>query len=302
MKEFESMITKCMLAAVLCCSFPARGYSATPEPKVELLWPGGAPGAAGTDDLDKPSLSIFLPPAGRATGSGVVICPGGGYGGLAVDYEGKDIARWLNSMGIAGFMLKYRLGPRYHHPAPLLDAQRAIRTLRSRAAELGISPDSIGIWGFSAGGHLASSASTHFDAGDPKAADPIDRVSSRPDFAILAYPVISFTTEYTHKGSRENLLGKDPDPKLVEYLSSEKQVTRDTPPTFLFHTDEDVVVPPENSVLYDLALRKAGVPAEMHVFQRGPHGVGLAATDQTLVVWQQVLANWLRTRGWEKTH
>ena len=286
----------------MCCSFPARGYSATPEPRVELLWPGGAPGAVGTDDLDKPSLSIFLPPAGRATGSAVVICPGGGYGGLAVDYEGKDIARWLNSMGIAGFMLKYRLGPRYHHPAPLLDAQRAIRTVRSRAAEFGISPDSIGIWGFSAGGHLASSASTHFDAGDPKAADPIDRVSSRPDFAILAYPVISFTTEYTHKGSRENLLGKDPDPKLVEYLSSEKQVTRDTPPTFLFHTDEDVVVPPENSVLYYLALRKAGVPAEMHVFQRGPHGVGLAATDQTLVVWQQVLANWLRTRSWEKTH
>ena len=302
MKKFESLITICMFAAVMCCSFPARGYSATPEPRVELLWPGGAPGAVGTDDLDKPSLSIFLPPAGRATGSGVVICPGGGYGGLAVDYEGKDIARWLNSMGIAGFMLKYRLGPRYHHPAPLLDAQRAIRTVRSRAAEFGISPDSIGIWGFSAGGHLASSASTHSDAGDPKAADPIDRVSSRPDFAILAYPVISFTTEYTHKGSRENLLGKDPDPKLVEYLSSEKQVTRDTPPTFLFHTDEDVVVPPENSVLYYLALRKAGVPAEMHVFQRGPHGVGLAATDQTLVVWQQVLANWLRTRNWEKTH
>jgi len=285
----------------MCCSFPARGYSATPEPRVELLWPGGAPGAVGTDDLDKPSLSIFLPPAGRATGSAVVVCPGGGYGFLAVDHEGKQIAQWLNSMGIAAFMLKYRLGPRYHHPAPLLDAQRAIRTVRSRAAEFGISPDSIGIWGFSAGGHLASSASTHFDAGDPKAADPIDRVSSRPDFAILAYPVISFTTEYTHKGSRENLLGKDPDPKLVEYLSSEKQVTRDTPPTFLFHTDEDVVVPPENSVLYYLALRKAGVPAEMHVFQRGPHGVGLAATDQTLVVWQQVLANWLRTRGWEKT-
>ena len=291
-----------MLAAVMCCSFPARGYSATPEPRVELLWPGGAPGAVGTDDLDKPSLSIFLPPAGRATGSAVVVCPGGGYGFLAVDHEGKQIAQWLNSMGIAAFMLKYRLGPRYHHPAPLLDAQRAIRTVRSRAAEFGISPDSIGIWGFSAGGHLASSASTHFDAGDPKAADPIDRVSSRPDFAILAYPVISFTTEYTHKGSRENLLGKDPDPKLVEYLSSEKQVTRDTPPTFLFHTDEDVVVPPENSVLYYLALRKAGVPAEMHVFQRGPHGVGLAATDQTLVVWQQVLANWLRTRSWEKTH
>ncbi|MBI4165077.1 MAG: alpha/beta hydrolase [Acidobacteria bacterium] len=272
------------------------------EPKVGPLWPGGAPGAVGNEDVDNPPLTIFLPPAGRATGSGVVICPGGGYGFLAVDYEGKQIAQWLNSMGIAGFVLKYRLGPRYHHPAPLLDAQRAIRTVRTRAAEFGISLNSIGIWGFSAGGHLASSVSTHFDAGDPKAADPIDRVSSRPDFAILAYPVISFTTEYTHTGSRDNLLGKNPDPKLVEYLSSEKQVTCDTPPTFLFHTDEDIAVPPENSVLYYLALRKAGVPAELHVFQRGPHGVGLAPTDQILSVWQQCLANWLKTRGWDKNH
>jgi acetyl esterase/lipase len=291
----------CMLASVMLLAASAGlANAATPEPKVELLWPGGAPGAIGAEEADKPSLTIFLPPAGRASGSGVVICPGGGYGGLAVDYEGKQIAQWLNSMGIAGFMLKYRVAPRYHHPAPLLDAQRAIRTVRARAAEFGVSPNSIGIWGFSAGGHLASSASTHFDAGNPKAADPVDRVSSRPDFAILAYPVISFTTEYTHKGSRDNLLGKDPDPKLVEFLSSEKQVTRETPPTFLFHTDEDVVVPPENSVLYYLALRKAGVPAELHVFQRGPHGVGLAPTDQTLSVWQQCLANWLRTRGWEK--
>lgn len=296
------MIAKCMLGAVLLCSFNTIGHAATAEPKVELLWPGGAPGGVAAEDADKPSLTIFLPPAGRATGSAVVICPGGGYGFLAVDHEGKQIAQWLNSMGIAAFVLKYRLGPRYRHPAPLLDAQRAIRTVRSRAAEFGVSPNAIGIWGFSAGGHLASSASTHFDTGDPKAADPIDRVSSRPDFAVLAYPVISFTTEYTHNGSRENLLGKNPDPKLVEYLSSEKQVTRDTPPTFLFHTDEDAAVPPENSVLYYLALRKAGVPAELHVFQRGPHGVGLAATDQTLSVWQQALANWLRTRGWEKNN
>jgi acetyl esterase/lipase len=145
------------MAFVVLLVFATRGICATPEPKVELLWPAGAPGAIGADDVDKPSLTIFLPPAGRATGSAVVVCPGGGYGFLAVDHEGKQIAQWLNSMGIAAFMLKYRLGPRYHHPAPLMDAQRAIRTVRSRAAEFGISPNSIGIWGFSAGGHLASS-------------------------------------------------------------------------------------------------------------------------------------------------
>ena len=205
--------------------------------------------------------------------------------------------RW----GITAFVLKYRLGPRYRHPAPLLDVKRAIRTVRRQAAEFGVSPRSIGVWGFSAGGHLASSASTHFDAGDPDAVDPIDRESSRPDFAVLAYPVITFRMEYAHKGSLEHLLGKDPDPKLIEYLSSEKQVKRDTPPTFLFHTDADSSVPPENSVLYYLALRQAGVPAELHVFERGPHGVGLAATNGSLSIWPQCLENWLNSRRWQQT-
>ena len=275
---------------------------AAAEDRVELLWPGEAPGAIGNEEADKPSLTIFLPPVGRATGTAVVVCPGGGYSSVAVENEGKPIAQWLNSMGIAAFVLRYRIGPRYGHPAPLLDVQRAIRTVRQRAKEFGVSPDSIGVWGFSAGGHFASSASTHFDRGDPGAAAPIDRVSSRPDFAILAYPVISFTTEYMHNGSRDSLLGSNPDPKLVEFLSSEKQVTRETPPTFLFHTNEDEPMPPENSVLYYMALRKAGVPAELHVFQRGEHGVSLAATDQTLSVWPHILANWLRTRAREKGH
>jgi len=231
---------------------------------------------------------------------GVVVCPGGGYGMLAMDHEGEQIARWLNSMGIAAFILKYRLGPRYHHPAPLLDAQRALRMVRYRAQQYGVAPDQIGVWGFSAGGHLASTLATHFDAGDPKASDPVERVSCRPDFAILAYPVISFTTEYVHRGSRENLLGKNPDPKLVELLSNERQVTKDTPPTFLFHTDEDDGVPPENSVLFYLALRKAGVPAEMHIYQRGPHGVGLASTDQVLSSWPDRLADWLSALNRER--
>ena len=203
------------------------------KPKPELLWPGGAPGALGAEDADRPSLSLYLPPAERATRTAVVVCPGGGYGHLAVDHEGDQIARWLNSFGVAAFVLKYRLAPRYRHPAPLQDAQRAIRTVRHRARDLNLAPDRIGIWGFSAGGHLASTAGTHFDAGNAAAADPIDRQSSRPDFLILGYPVISFTTEYTHRGSLRNLLGDNPDPKLVESLSNEKQVTAQTPPTLL---------------------------------------------------------------------
>jgi acetyl esterase/lipase len=207
-----------------------------PEPKVELLWPGGAPGAMGTEEIDKPSIAIYLPRQGaRKVRSGVVVCPGGGYGALAMDHEGQQVARWLNSLGVAAFVLKYRLGPKYRHPVELGDAQRAIRIVRTRAAEFGIDPDKIGIWGFSAGGHLASTASTHFDKGNPAASDPIDRAGSRPDFAVLCYPVVSFTTDYVHKGSRRNLLGDNPDPALEKLLSNELQVTRETPPTFLFH-------------------------------------------------------------------
>ena len=179
---------------------------------VELLWPRGAPGAVGGEDADKPSLTLYLPPAARANGTAVVVCPGGGYGHLALDHEGDQIGRWLNSFGVAAFVLQYRIAPRYHHPAPIQDAQRALRTVRSRASEWRVAPDRIGIWGFSAGGHLASTAGTHFDSGDPAAADPIERRSCRPDFLILAYPVISFTTEYTHRGSLRSLLGENPDP------------------------------------------------------------------------------------------
>ncbi|MBZ5514662.1 MAG: alpha/beta hydrolase [Acidobacteriia bacterium] len=269
-------------------------------PKIVPLWEGRAPGAVGDEDADKPTLALYLPPASTATGVGVVVCPGGAYAKLAMDHEGKQIAQWLNSIGIAAFVLKYRLGPRYHHPAPLLDAQRALRTMRWNAQKFHLNADDIGIWGFSAGGHLASTVATHFDNGDPRAVDPIDRVSCRPDFAILAYPVISFTTEYVHRGSMENLLGKNPDPKLVELLSNENQVTRETPPTFLFATDADRTVPPENSILFYLALRKAGVPAEIHIFQHGPHGVGLAPTDQVLSLWSHCLANWLKARSWHR--
>jgi acetyl esterase/lipase len=260
------------------------------------LWNGDAPGALGSEDRDRPTLTIYAP-FGEKVPTGVVVCPGGGYGGLADNHEGRQIANWLNSLGITAFVLKYRLGPRYHHPRELQDAQRAIRIVRSRAKEFGIAADRIGIMGFSAGGHLASTAGTHFDSGNAAATDPIEQVGSRPDFMVLGYPVISFITPYTHKGSVQNLLGDNPDPKLVESLSNELQVTPQTPPTFLFHTDADTVVPSENSVLFYLALRKNHVPAELHIFEKGPHGVGLALRDPALSMWPTLLANWFRVRG-----
>ena len=275
----------------------AHGQQQGAEPEVVVLWPDGAPGAVGSEDVDRPTLTLYAAPEQRVTGTGVVVCPGGAYRALAMDHEGVQIARWLNSIGVAAFVLKYRLGPRYHHPAPLDDAQRALRYVRLHAEKFRIDRDRVGIWGFSAGGHLASTAATHFDRGEPGAGEMIGRMSARPDFAILGYPVISFTTEYVHEGSRRNLLGENPDPKLVELLSNEKQVTADTPPTFLFHTNEDQGVPPENSVLFYLALRKASVPAELHIYERGRHGVGLAPTDLVLSSWPRRLADWLYSRG-----
>jgi len=266
-------------------------------PKTELLWPGKVPGAVGTEDVDKPTLTIYLPPKGQATGAGIVICPGGGYRNLAMDHEGRQEASFLNSMGISAFVLKYRLGPRYHHPIELGDAQRALRTVRARAQEFGVLPDRIGMMGFSAGGHLASSAATHFDAGKADSTDPIDRVSSRPDFLILGYPVISSDPAIAHAGSFKNLLGDNPDPKLLEELSNDLRVTPQTPPTFIFQTNADTTVVAENSVRFYLALRKAKVPAEMHIFENGPHGVGLSLDDPALSLWPTLLTNWLRGRG-----
>jgi acetyl esterase/lipase len=266
-------------------------------PKVELLWPDGAPGAKGTEETDKPSLTVFLPPEGKANGTAVVICPGGGYQFLAVDHEGKQIGEWLNKQGVTAFMLKYRIAPRYRHPAPLQDAQRAIRTVRARAKEWNVDPKRIGIWGFSAGGHLASTAGTHFDDGNPGAADPIEKASCRPDFLILCYPVITLEPPYAHMGSRNNLLGKNADPKLVESLCNDKQVTDKTPPTFIFHTDEDKGVPPENAILFYMALKKAKVPAELHIYEKGPHGVGLAQKLPAASSWPDRLADWMKGRG-----
>jgi acetyl esterase/lipase len=268
--------------------------------KIVLLWPDGAPGALGNDDGDRPTLDIFLPPQTTANGAAVVICPGGGYIQLDMIHEGKEMAEWFNTLGIAAFVLKYRLGPRYRHPVMLLDAQRALRYVRANADKFGISADRIGMIGFSAGGHLASTAATHFDFGNPTAADSIERVSSRPDFLILCYPVISFT-QYPHVGSRFMVLGEHPDPRLMDSLSNEKQVTAQTPPTFLFHMRDDKIVAPQNSVLFYMALLNAGVPAELHVYEKGQHGCALARTDPVLSSWTTRLTDWLKVRGLLRT-
>ena len=275
----------------------AGGRPAVPAGPIEIpLWVGEAPGALGQADADKPTLTAYPAPRG-GSGTAVVVAPGGGYGALAMEHEGRQVAYWFNSMGVSAFVLKYRLGPKYRHPVEIGDAQRAIRTVRARAAEFNIVPDRIGMMGFSAGGHLTSTAGTHFDAGKADASDPIDRAGSRPDFLILGYPVISFDSSITHAGSVRNLLGETPDPKLIEDLSNDLRVTPETPPTFLFHTTNDAGVPVENSVRFFLALRKARVPAEMHVFENGPHGVGLALSDPALSHWPTLLLNWLRARG-----
>jgi acetyl esterase/lipase len=280
----------------------ASGSAPTSAPRMELLWPGGAPGALGDADEDKPAVTIYPADPSRAVGTAVVVCPGGGYGMLASDHEGAQVARWLNTLGVTALVLRYRLGPRYHHPSMLVDAQRAVRYARSHASDLGVAPDRVGILGFSAGGHLASTAGTHFDDGDPHAADPIERAGSRPDFMVLGYPVITLEPPYAHEGSRQNLLGDAPDPKLVESLSNEKQVTARTPPTFLFHTTDDDAVPVENSVMFYLALRKAGVPAEMHLYAHGTHGVGLAPADPVLSTWPARAADWLKVIGMLPSH
>jgi acetyl esterase/lipase len=267
------------------------------EPRSFPLWEHNVPGALGNRDEDNPALTLYPSVNPRSSGTAVIVAPGGGYAVLAINHEGRQVANWLNSLGVTAFVLKYRLGPKYHHPIELGDAQRAIRLVRSRARDFGVRPDRIGMMGFSAGGHLASTAGTHFDSGNPAASDAIDRVSCRPDFLILAYPVISFVAPYSHSASAQHLLGKDPDPKIAEELSNDLHVTPETPPTFLFTTSTDKVVPPENSIAFYLALHKAGVPAELHVFQKGPHGVGLDLADPVLGQWPTLLASWMRERG-----
>lgn len=261
-------------------------------PEFRLLWPERAPMANGEADADKPGVWVY-PAKENANGAAIVICPGGGYSIHATDHEGVQPAKYFNSIGVTAFVLRYRLSP-YRHPVPLLDAQRALRFVRAHADEFRIDKHRIGIMGFSAGGHLTSTSVTHFDLGDAAAVDPVDKESSRPDFGILGYPVVSLTADYAHRGSGNNLFGKDATDEQLKSLSNELNVTKETPPLFLFHTSEDTGVPAENSVSFFLACRKAGVPAELHIYQHGLHGVGLANEHPALSQWINNAGTWLR--------
>jgi len=286
-----------------CCAFS--------QTQTLNIWPGAAPGSENWTQKETsfdtpigtvvfnvvtPTLTVYLPERPKATGTGIIIAPGGAFVALAIDLEGHNVARWLQDKGIAAFVLKYRLGPRYHHPAPLQDAARAIRTVRARATEWNVDPKRIGILGFSAGGHVASTIGTHSESGETDASDPIERVSSRPDLMILIYPVITMR-ELTHAGSKRMLLGENPSADLVTLLSNEEQVTKETPPAFLVHTANDPAVPVENSLRFAEALKKAGVPFELNVYERGPHGFGLGGKDPILSTWPQRCDEWLRRHG-----
>jgi acetyl esterase/lipase len=295
----------CLLTAIMAASCMAQN-------QVLPLWEDDPPNYRETGEVTvwdtsdivvvrsvrKPDLAVFLPSKKNATGQAVVVCPGGGYRVLAYDWEGSDIARWLNSKGIAAFVLKYRLpGSKSNiipHLSPLMDAQRAMRLVRSNAGKWNVDPGKIGIMGFSAGGHLASTLSTHFDPGNPSSSDPVERVSCRPDFSVLVYPVISFTGECAHSGSRSALLGEAPDEELVRYYSNELQVTGQTPPAILIHSNDDTGVPVENSILYFEALRANQVPAELHIYPYGGHGYSLAIGKGHLATWPDRVIDWIR--------
>ncbi len=270
------------------------------DPKSILLWPDGAPGAKGDKGQDKPTL-ILYPAANNPSGTAVVVCPGGGYGGLAMGHEGHDIAKWLNDNGISAFICNYRhRGKGYSHPYPLMDAQRAIRLVRAHSVKWKINPGKVGIIGFSAGGHLASSTATHDSIGELDQDDATNKLNCRPSFAILCYAVIGFEKPYTHKGSQRNLIGTDADEKLVNFYSNEEQVSKATCPTFLWHTAEDKAVPPENSVQFFLSCQKHGVPSALHVFEKGRHGIGLAKNNPTAKHWPQLCIDWIKQRGFLK--
>lgn len=286
------------VAALALAAAPARAA----DPTALRLWEGDAPGALGEEQSDKatndvPTITVYPAPAGTNTGAAIVICPGGGYGGLAA-HEGKPVADWANSHGMTGVVLRYRLGPKYHHPVMQQDVNRAIRLVRHRAAEWGVDPKRVGVLGFSAGGHEAATAATAFDAGKPDG-DAVDKQPCRPDVAVLIYPVITMTDPHTHKGSRSNLLGKDPAPELVEKTSREKQVSADTPPTFLVHSADDKAVPVENSFLFAAALAKHGVPFAMVGFKTGGHGYGMGRPPET-AAWPGQCAAWLEAVGFLK--
>lgn len=288
MIRFTLLASICLVT--LFASRPATAAETKLEDKAWMnLWDAKAPGALGDSPEDTPAVQAFLPEPGKATGASIVVCPGGGYAGRAA-HEGPVVGEWLAKNGVTAFVLRYRVGTKgYHHPIEMGDASRAVRFVRTHAPEWKLDPKRIGILGFSAGGHLASTIATHYDAGNPEAADPIDRASSKPDVQILIYPVITMGPT-GHKGSRVNLFGKEKadDPALIDLLSNEKHVNAQTPPAFVVHAVEDKVVPISNSDEYVAALKKAGVDVEYIRPEKGPHGFGLKD------FWTGQCIEWLR--------
>jgi acetyl esterase/lipase len=265
-----------------------------------VLWPKGAPGALGKEDADIPKLYVY-PATGAGAHSAVIVMPGGGYRTLSMEREGGEEARWLSSRGVTAFVLEYRLGPRYGFPSPMLDGARAVRYVRSHAAELGVASNKIGLWGFSAGGHLAAYLATTHDPGDANAADPIDKVSDRPDFAILSYARLTLDPAIPRKTNLDALIGKNPTPAIVETVSPDRHVTKDTPPCFLYATTSDETVNSMNATTFYNALKRAGVPAELHIFERGRHGSGMAQNRPglpELAIYPTLVANWMQMHGW----
>ncbi len=289
--------TLIFIGFLISCLTIISAHAAQTEIKTELLWPNGAPQAKGKDANDKPSMTIYLPAKEKATGAAIVIFPGGGYQHVAIEHEGHQVARWLNNLGIAGFVVDYRhRGKGYGHPAPIQDAQRAIRIVRNRSTEFAIEPNKIGIIGFSAGGHLASTAGTHFNEKFYEPADANDNASARPDFMILIYPVISMGP-ISHSGSRNALFGRNVSKEMVDKFSNENHVDANTPPTFLVHATDDKTVPVENSINFYLACKKARVPVDMHIWQKGEHGFGLGRPGTAVSQWPALCADWMSRMG-----
>ena len=303
-RGFWSFTSFPILLSFAGCLLNSATAATSAESQAMSLWDTAAPKAAEAPAEPQPFVEVFLPTTDTANGSAMVICPGGGYGGLAVGHEGADVAGWYTANGTTAFVLHYRLGKQGHHyPTQLIDVQRAIRLVRSKAEQFAIDPHRIGVMGFSAGGHLASMAATLF-AEQPTLpsmqADAVDAVSARPDLAVLCYPVIALNAPHAHRGSRKNLLGPHDSDALADQLSTDQRVTKETPPTFLFQTDADSGVPAENAVGFYLACRRAGVPAELHVYQPGRHGIGLATKYPGVATWPDRLRDWLALQGFFK--
>ena len=301
---FRPFVLLFSLFLVHVLTAPAQAPAPTPAeilkglPQPIFLWPNGAPGALGDAEADKPRLYPFVPQT-KSTTAAVLVIPGGGYTHVAIGHEGFQFARWLNAQGMAAFVVDYRVSP-YRYPIEIQDGMRALRYVRAHAAEYGIDPNRIGVWGSSAGGHLASTLGVHGNdaAPLPEKTDAVDQVDAKPNFMVLSYPVISMQLPEAHAGSRTNLLGDPPDPALEQKFSNQLAVNAQTPPTFLFATTKDPTVPIENSLNFYRALERAHVPVELHIYDYANHGCGLCGSIPELATWPLLLHNWLIHSGW----